>query len=184
MSDVSTVAELASDDIVELRWRVENATAVEILPVRLGGQLNELPPLAGPFDPAAGSFIVMWSGTARAVASFTWIGGYELRATNACGTTMAMVTLRMRAEPLKRAVQGYWGVADAGRQVEGNNTNDDWEIFTTDPKILQRLAEFKQWNNLSINPQRAGGALDHWSLTVFIQAVERAQALGLNAYRF
>jgi hypothetical protein len=53
----------------------------------------------------------------------------------------------------------YWGVADAGRQVEGNLTNDDWEIFTSDPQILWRLSEFKAQNKLSINPQRAEGAL-------------------------
>ena len=186
----STAIELEPFDIVELHWRVQDATNVEIVPVQVSGQLNELPTLAGPFNPTAGASIVMWSGTARAVATFTWLGGYELRATNGCvGTSSATVTLRMRAGLPQPAVQGFWGVADAGRQVEGNNTNDDWEIFTTDPKILQRLADFKSGaaalgSPLSISPQRAGSALDHWNLTVFIQAVERAQALGLNAYRF
>ena len=183
---VGTTADLIPGDLLELRWTVTNASTVEITARSVAGQLNELPLLPGPFAPA-GSYLVRWPppGDPLAFATFSWDAAYELRAANDCGSVTAMVTVRMRLpQPAGPGPDDFlWGVATAGRQVEGNLTADDWEIFTTDPKILQRLQAFKTSQNLAISPQAAGSALNHWAWGEFVRSVERSHALGLNAYR-
>jgi beta-glucosidase/6-phospho-beta-glucosidase/beta-galactosidase len=179
-----TTADLRPGDMLELRWRTTNATEVQISALPVNGHLHELPPLPGPFG-LTGNQLVRWSPSdSLAFASFTWDAAYKLRAINACGSVTATVTVQMRLpHPDRPAPNDFlWGVATAGRQVEGNLT-DDWEIFTTDPLILKRLQYFKSSQNLKINPQSAGSALNHWAWGEFVRSVERARALGLNAYR-
>jgi beta-glucosidase len=181
-----TTVDVQPGDTISLNWRVENATKISIAPTAVNGLLNELPSLSTPLDPQLRTVTIKWNGGTSAVATFSWIGAYKLDAQNACGTASATVLLRMRVRPTLRATPFFWGVADAGRQVEGNLISDDWEIFTSDPQILARLAAFKAAHPEAgkINPQRAQAALNHWNLASFIQSVERMQALGLNAYRF
>jgi beta-glucosidase len=193
--DVSTMVSVAPmQDIIEVSWDVENATWAQIVPVVVNDQINELPTVLGVFNPLHDEVLIRWpqpGGSPNAltylltVGSFTWVGAFELRAINSCGTTVASVTVRMRMPESQPTPVGgfYWGVATAGRQVEGNLTNDDWYIFTTDPRILDNLQILKSLGAKDIAPEDAKIALNNWTLAVFTEEVERAHALGLNAYR-
>lgn len=80
--------------VVTLRWTVEGATGVQIVPGPQppGGPAHELPPVPGPLDPSSGSVSVTVPGT------HAWEGAYELRASNACTGTQpatARASLRM-----------------------------------------------------------------------------------------
>jgi beta-glucosidase len=79
-----------------------------------------------------------------------------------------------------------WGAATAGRQNEGGLTNDDWEIFTTNPMITARVVQLGQVPTppQNYNPRPAGDAVRHANLSVLNQDLERARLLGMNAYRF
>ena len=181
----SPVADLQPGDMLELSWNTANATQVQIRTVAINGQVHELRPITGPLPPQGTKLVEWLPQNPIAVATFAWDAAYELEATNGCGSTTARVVVRMRLPPKAPPARGdfLWGVATAGRQVEGENTTDDWHIFTTDPQILQRLNTFKNNQNLKINPQDAGVALRHWAWGEFVRSVERTRALGLNAYR-
>jgi beta-glucosidase len=182
---VGTTADLVPGDTLELRWRVDNADTVHISPIPVNGQLHELPPLAG-LLPTVGNRLVRWEqNDPLAFATFSWDAAYELRAANGCATVAATVLVHMRHHRKNRPDPDdfLWGVATAGRQVEGGIATDDWEIFTNDPQIKQRLYNFKTLVNLKIQPQPAKRALNHWAFGDFVHSVERAHALGLNAYR-
>lgn len=183
----SGVADLTPGDMFRLTWKVTNATKVMIYPIAINGQLHELPAIPGPFA-QQGTTLVSWSAGNNPLvfATFPWDAAYEIKATNKCGSATRQIKVRMRMAP--KALPGpsdfLWGVATAGRQVEGGLTEDDWHIFTTDSQILNRLHNFKNDQKLSIHPEDAGVALDHWAWGQFARSVERARALGLNAYRF
>lgn len=77
-----------------------------------------------------------------------------------------------------------WGVATAGKQVEGNITGDDWEIFTTNPKIVARVNILPALaGQPALNLWPAGVAVMHSDLNVLKADLDRAKALGCNAYR-
>ena len=183
----SGVVDLGQRDVLELKWQVTNAAQVTISPVAISGQLHELPLVSGPFA-KQGTKVVNWAGNNPLVYSaFPWDAAYELHATNKCGSVVGRVTIRMRMPPKSPPgpTDFLWGVATAGRQVEGNLTGDDWHIFTNESRILQRLQTFKDnHKELSFEPKDAGVALNHWAWGEFAHSVERARALGLNAYRF
>jgi beta-glucosidase/6-phospho-beta-glucosidase/beta-galactosidase/lysophospholipase L1-like esterase len=78
-----------------------------------------------------------------------------------------------------------WGAATAGYQVEGAIENNDWNIFTTSPAIKRRVAKltgFALGRQVDLAPP--GPAVKHGDLNVLRRDLDRAQALGLNAYRF
>jgi beta-glucosidase/6-phospho-beta-glucosidase/beta-galactosidase/lysophospholipase L1-like esterase len=77
-----------------------------------------------------------------------------------------------------------WGVATAGYQVEGNITNNDWHIFTTNPAITARVHTQASLVGLDINLAPASEAVRHGDLNVLIEDLERTKLLGMNAYRF
>jgi beta-glucosidase/6-phospho-beta-glucosidase/beta-galactosidase len=78
------------------------------------------------------------------------------------------------------------GAATAGRQNEGGITNDDWEIFTTNPLITTRVTVLGNVPTppQNFDPRPAGDAVRHASLSTLNQDLERARLLGMNAYRF
>jgi hypothetical protein len=133
-----TNLDLQPGDSLTLSWQIDHANTVTIAPIALNGLLNELPSLAAPFDPRQGDRQVKWNGSVQAAGAYDWIGQYQLTASNLGGATTAIIRLCMHIPKPLSTNPFFWGVADAGRQVEGNLTNDDWEILTSDPQILSR----------------------------------------------
>ena len=86
-------AEISPGATLTLTWQVENADAVDIVPIRAGaGDRNQLPNHPGAANTAGGS----WT-TGQIPVDWAWAGGYELRATNPCSqgaATTARVTVR------------------------------------------------------------------------------------------
>ncbi|HLO32602.1 MAG TPA: family 1 glycosylhydrolase, partial [Anaerolineales bacterium] len=171
---------------------VDGADQIDIVNIPVGGQRNELPIIGGPFnpevlDPVSGRKQLNISAT------YTWNGIYELRARNRCMSHHEYVSKQVSVQmqvPFDPSPGNFlWGVATAGRQFEGGLTADDWQIFTTSPEIISRLNYNKQignqWlgQNLKFDIKDAGDALRHWNLAIFREELDRARALGLNAYR-
>lgn len=77
-----------------------------------------------------------------------------------------------------------WGAATAGYQVEGGIENNDWHVFTTSPAIHDRVADLSQLVGLNYDLRPPGEAVRHQDLAVLAADLDRAQAIGLNAYRF
>ena len=78
-----------------------------------------------------------------------------------------------------------WGAATSAYQVEGGITNNDWDFFTTDPTIVARVRSATgAVTPTPIELAPAGVADHHGNLDVLRQDLDRAVALGLNAYRF
>ena len=78
-----------------------------------------------------------------------------------------------------------WGVATAGKQVEGNITGDDWEVFTTDPTIISRVNSTPTlMGQPALDLKPAGIAVNHGDLKTLALDLDRAKAIGCNAYRF
>lgn len=77
-----------------------------------------------------------------------------------------------------------WGVATAGYQVEGRTQGNDWDVFTTSPGIQQRFKVVEDVARFDTNLHAPGEAVNHFDLDVLREDLDRACALGLNAYRF
>jgi beta-glucosidase len=77
-----------------------------------------------------------------------------------------------------------WGAATAGYQVEGSTSGNDWDFFTSSPKIASRVLKNTQRVGLSVRLAPPGSAVDHFDLAVLGRDLDRAAALGINAYRF
>jgi beta-glucosidase len=83
-----------------------------------------------------------------------------------------------------------WGTATAGVQVEGDLPTSDWALFTGSPQIRRRLQTIGRLFGIDANPQPFGPAVRHFNtgpgrrLRFVHEDLDRAQALGLNAYRF
>jgi beta-glucosidase/6-phospho-beta-glucosidase/beta-galactosidase len=76
-----------------------------------------------------------------------------------------------------------WGVATAGQQVEGRLTNSEWDSFAKSPFQQLRVFELGDADSTELRLERPGRAIDHWDLATFTADLDRAAALGLNAYR-
>ncbi|MFC3736335.1 family 1 glycosylhydrolase [Paractinoplanes deccanensis] len=175
-------ARLVSDDAVELRWRVENADTVEIRPVRVGPNTNELPALPSGIvlDPVSGTHRVPSVPGTR-----PWRGAYELRAVNSCAPAADAETARVEVEMSVRRPTGFlWGTATAGYQVEGGITGNDWHFFTSTPEIVHRVHELGAFRDFDLNLVPAGEAVQHGSAFVAMSDVLRSRLAGANAYRF
>ena len=90
-----------------------------------------------------------------------------------------------------REPQQFFGVATAGAQNEGDITNNDWHVFTTNQAIVARVLALTVegrvlgWGRTPIlNLLPAGEAVRHRDLDIVAADVERAAAIGCNAYRF
>jgi beta-glucosidase/6-phospho-beta-glucosidase/beta-galactosidase/lysophospholipase L1-like esterase len=77
-----------------------------------------------------------------------------------------------------------WGVATAGYQVEGGPTANDWDIFTQSEAIRDRVHRLAQHVGQDVELAPVGDAVQHRQIEVLKQDLDRAQLLGLNAYRF
>jgi beta-glucosidase len=84
-----------------------------------------------------------------------------------------------------RFPEGFlWGAATAGYQVEGSTAGNDWDFFTSSAKIAERIRRNTQRVGLDVRLGPPGSAVDHFNLAVLGRDLDRAAALGLNAYRF
>ncbi len=77
-----------------------------------------------------------------------------------------------------------WGAATAAYQVEGGITNTDWHIFTTTKAIRDRARTIGSVVNLTVNLEPPDRAVQHGNIPTLIEDLDRARALGMNAYRF
>ena len=83
-----------------------------------------------------------------------------------------------------------WGTATAGVQVEGDLPAADWALFAGSPLIRRRLRTLGRLLGAEVDPQPFGPAVRHFDtssddhLRFVRQDLDRARALGLNAYRF
>jgi len=77
-----------------------------------------------------------------------------------------------------------WGAATAGYQVEGSTSGNDWDFFTSSAKIADRVRKNTQRVGLDVRLSPPGSAVDHFDLAVLGRDLDRAAALGINAYRF
>jgi beta-glucosidase/6-phospho-beta-glucosidase/beta-galactosidase/lysophospholipase L1-like esterase len=86
--------------------------------------------------------------------------------------------------PLPRFPDGFLlGAATAAIQVEGGIENTDWQVFTTDPLIKGRVEALAGLAGERVQLVPPGAAIGHRDLGVLGQDLDRAVALGLNAYR-
>jgi beta-glucosidase len=76
------------------------------------------------------------------------------------------------------------GVATASYQVEGDIDSNDWHSFTTSRAIQQRVRQLTSVAGSPTVLQPAGAAVQHHNLAVLQADLDRAQLLGMNAYRF
>jgi hypothetical protein len=90
-----------------------------------------------------------------------------------------------------RAPPGFlWGAATAGVQVEGALPTADWALFAASPAIRRRLRLLGRLFGLDLDPQPFGPAVRHFNtgrgdrLRFVAEDLDRARALGRNAYRF
>jgi len=83
-----------------------------------------------------------------------------------------------------------WGSATAGVQIEGDLPAADWALYTASPQIRRRLQTISKLFGVDAKPQPFGAAVRHYNtgpggrLRFVEEDLDRAQALGLNAYRF
>jgi beta-glucosidase/6-phospho-beta-glucosidase/beta-galactosidase/lysophospholipase L1-like esterase len=91
-----------------------------------------------------------------------------------------------RLDKLPPFPEGFlWGVATSAYQVEGGIEGNDWHIFTTSPAIKRRVSKLSSiGGGSSIELQPAGDAVRHSDLNTLREDLDRAQLLGMNAYRF
>jgi beta-glucosidase len=177
---------LLSDAGVRLSWGITGATSVEIEAVRIGGQRNQLRPIAAPLDPSRGELDL-----GPVAGSFPWEGAYVLRARNDCTPADDPETGRVLFQMRPRPPTQLFGVATAGAQNEGGITDNDWHAFTTNPVIVgDVLATTAVGEVLGLGRtpvivlRPAEEAVRHADLVQVGADVERAAALGCNAYRF
>jgi beta-glucosidase len=82
-----------------------------------------------------------------------------------------------------------WGAATSSYQVEGGINNNDWNFFTSDDSIRQRLYKitkpsiFYKGNTHRINLKNAGKACKFWEKDYYLQDFELAKSLGMNAHK-
>jgi beta-glucosidase len=86
--------------------------------------------------------------------------------------------------PMRFPAGFLWGAATAGYQVEGSTSGNDWDFFTSSIKIAERVRKNTQRVGLDVRLNPPGSAVDHFNLTVLSRDLDRAAALGINAYRF
>jgi beta-glucosidase len=170
---------LKPGDTLSLSWAVANVASVKIVPVKTGAFRHQLPEITAPLSPGSGTYVVP-----AIRGTYYWEGIYELQAANSC-TGAAPVTARVHVTMRPARTAFMWGVATSAYQVEGNLTDCDWELFDTDPTIGARVTahgnQVSPPQNFSLAP--AGIGLRHGSPAALREDLDRAAALGANAYR-
>ena len=82
-----------------------------------------------------------------------------------------------------------WGASTSSYQVEGGINNNDWNFFTSDDSIKQRLYNiskpsiFYKGNTHRINLKNAGKACKFWEENYYLQDFDLAKSLGMNAHK-
>ena len=171
-----------SGDSVAIKWDIENADKMEIVPVRVRGLRNQLPPIP-PQQSLQGTF-----QTPAILGDWLWEGVYELRAFNGCTDSnspeKAQVTVAIKSVAKRPGF--LWGVATSAYQVEGNINNNDWAFFTGNPAIQSRVNDLTSDPDVELymNLKPADEALRHGNLDDLRTDLTRARLLGCNAYRF
>src|SRR5689334_13398096 len=89
-----------------------------------------------------------------------------------------------RKDEAGNVIPFLWGVSTAAFQVEGGIENNDWHQFTHTPSVRDRVAKLGSMGGTTLQIESEGQAVDHWDLEVLKEDLDRAQLLGLNAYRF
>jgi beta-glucosidase/6-phospho-beta-glucosidase/beta-galactosidase len=77
-----------------------------------------------------------------------------------------------------------FGVGTSAYQVEGGIRTNDWDFFASSNAIRERVKALTKLGGFEIDLQPAGDAVRHGDLDVLRADLDRAAALGLNAYRF
>jgi beta-glucosidase len=77
-----------------------------------------------------------------------------------------------------------FGVATAAYQVEGGLDRNDWHAFVTSHAIRERVRALTSLAGSPTILQPPGAAVQHDDLAVLEADLDRAQLLGINAYRF
>jgi hypothetical protein len=90
-----------------------------------------------------------------------------------------------RLTPAQQRFPGgfLWGVATAAYQVEGNSSGEDWDLFTASQAIRDRVRSNSHRVGLDIELKPAGPAVRHLDQATLEADLDRAAALGVNAYR-
>ncbi|HLM20115.1 MAG TPA: family 1 glycosylhydrolase, partial [Propionibacteriaceae bacterium] len=179
-SFTASASQLLSGDPLDLSWRVENATSVEIRTRRVNGRRHELPDVPASLNSAQGTYHV-----ANIPGTWLWRAEYELRAMNQCASPADPETARVEVSMrIRRPADFLWGTATAGYQVEGGITNNDWHFFTTNPSIVQRVHDLGAFRNFVLNLVPAGEAVQHGRPIIAMTDAMRGRLIGMNAYRF
>jgi beta-glucosidase/6-phospho-beta-glucosidase/beta-galactosidase len=181
-SFAANAAQLRAGDGLDLSWTVENATTVEIVPIRVNGLRNELPAVPAPLATTNGTYHVP-----SIPGRWIWEGRYELRAWNACTPPGNPETASVKVSMGLRRPTGFlWGAAASAYQVEGAITNNDWHLFTTNSTIRQRVHDLAAYKDPATDFQLApaGEAIQHGQTRALVADLTRLKLLGLNAYRF
>lgn len=89
-----------------------------------------------------------------------------------------------RRDEAGNVIPFIWGVSTASFQVEGGIENNDWYHFTQTQSVKDRVTKLGSAGRTTLRIESAGRAVDHWDVDVLREDLDRAQLLGLNAYRF
>jgi hypothetical protein len=126
--------ELKPGDTLTLSWTVTNATSIKIVRVGVAASRSQLPEITAPLSPQTGSYTVP-----SVRGTYFWEGIYELQAFNTCAASTP-VTAQVRVTMRPPRPSFLWGVATSAYQVEGNLTDNDWDLFASDPTVHARVA--------------------------------------------
>lgn len=81
-----------------------------------------------------------------------------------------------------------WGVATSSYQVEGGIINNDWDYFTRNEIIRNRISFITKQNAIykgakEVTLEPAGYAVRMWDPQLYLTDFDNASSLGLNAFR-
>ena len=127
---VSPIVELTPDTTLTLAWEVDNATSVEILPVKVNDEQHELPRVEAALDLPEGKYQI-----AAVLGDFPWRAVYELRAHNDCTPDDQPVTMKIEVR-MRKAVAIVLGGGGAKGDFEVGALKFLYEQVGIKPDIL------------------------------------------------
>ena len=89
---------------------------------------------------------------------------------------------------LKTPHSFLWGVATSSYQVEGGIINNDWDYFTRNERIRNRISLVTKRNRFykgvrEVTLEPAGYAVRMWEPEFYLTDFDNASSLGMNAFR-